>query len=506
MSQSIVIIGAGPAGLTAAYELLKKGQVSVTILEATGEIGGISRTKNYKGNRMDIGGHRFFSKSDKAMDFWKEIMPLEDREKGISPDQADLLFLIRHRLSRILFLRKFFDYPVTLNGSTIRGLGFSRLMKIGVSYLKICFRPVKDIDSLEKFFISRFGVELYETFFKDYTEKVWGVPCSQISPDWGAQRVKGLSVSKALLHSLKKPFLKKSTVNGKKVETSLIESFMYPKYGPGQLWEEVARRVVAMGGEIRFGQRVDQVSVENGRIISVAAVDENGVRSAVEGDYFLSTMPVRDLIGAMDPAAPEKVKEVAEGLVYRDFMTVGLLLDSLKLKDPKAENGRVMDDWIYVQERDVKIGRLQLFNNWSPYMVKDPDTVFMGLEYFCDEGDEMWNTPDQEFIDFAVGELEKLGIVDRSHVKDAVLIRVPKAYPAYFGTYGQFGEIRKFTDSLENLFLLGRNGQHRYNNMDHSMLTAMAAAEAILSGDVRDKSLVWEINTEEEYHEEKQGA
>ena len=257
MSQSIVIIGAGPAGLTAAYELLKKGQVSVTILEATGEIGGISRTKNYKGNRMDIGGHRFFSKSDKAMDFWKEIMPLEDRERGISPDQADLLFLIRHRLSRILFLRKFFDYPVTLNGSTIRGLGFSRLMKIGVSYLKICFRPVKDIDSLEKFFISRFGVELYETFFKDYTEKVWGVPCSQISPDWGAQRVKGLSVSKALLHSLKKPFLKKSTVNGKKVETSLIESFMYPQYGPGQLWEEVARRVVAMGGEIRFGQRVD---------------------------------------------------------------------------------------------------------------------------------------------------------------------------------------------------------------------------------------------------------
>jgi len=327
MSQSIVIIGAGPAGLTAAYELLKKGQVSVTILEATGEIGGISRTKNYKGNRMDIGGHRFFSKSDKAMDFWKEIMPLEDRERGISPDQADLLFLIRHRLSRILFLRKFFDYPVTLNGSTIRGLGFSRLMKIGVSYLKICFRPVKDIDSLEKFFISRFGVELYETFFKDYTEKVWGVPCSQISPDWGAQRVKGLSVSKALLHSLKKPFLKKSTVNGKKVETSLIESFMYPKYGPGQLWEEVARRVVAMGGEIRFGQRVDQVSVENGRIVSVAAVDENGVRSAVEGDYFLSTMPVRDLIGAMGPAAPEKVKEVAEGLVYRDFMTVGLLLD-----------------------------------------------------------------------------------------------------------------------------------------------------------------------------------
>ena len=469
MSQSIVIIGAGPAGLTAAYELLKKGQVSVTILEATGEIGGISRTKNYKGNRMDIGGHRFFSKSDKAMDFWKEIMPLEDRERGISPDQADLLFLIRHRLSRILFLRKFFDYPVTLNGSTIRGLGFSRLMKIGVSYLKICFRPVKDIDSLEKFFISRFGVELYETFFKDYTEKVWGVPCSQISPDWGAQRVKGLSVSKALLHSLKKPFLKKSTVNGKKVETSLIESFMYPKYGPGQLWEEVARRVVAMGGEIRFGQRVDQVSVENGRIVSVAAVDENGVRSAVEGDYFLSTMPVRDLIGAMGPAAPEKVKEVAEGLVYRDFMTVGLLLD-------------------------------------SPYMVKDPDTVFMGLEYFCDEGDEMWNTPDQEFIDFAVGELEKLGIVERSHVKDAVLIRVPKAYPAYFGTYGQFGEIRKFTDSLENLFLLGRNGQHRYNNMDHSMLTAMAAAEAILSGNVRDKSPVWEINTEEEYHEEKQGA
>lgn len=506
MSQSVVIIGAGPAGLTAAYELLKKGGVSVTVLEATGEIGGISRTKNYKGNRMDIGGHRFFSKSDKAMDFWKEIMPLQDPEQGVTPEKTDLLFLVRHRLSRILFLRKFFDYPVTLNGSTIKGLGFARLMKIGVSYLKICFQPVKDIDSLEKFFISRFGVELYETFFKDYTEKVWGVPCSQISPDWGAQRVKGLSVSKALLHSLKKPFMKKSTVNGKKVETSLIESFMYPKYGPGQLWEEVANRVVAMGGEIRFGRRVDQINVENGRVASVATVDENGVRDTVEGDYFLSSMPVRDLIRAMGQAAPQKAREAADGLVYRDFMTVGLLLDQLKLKDPKAEDGKVMDDWIYIQERDVKIGRLQLFNNWSPYMVKDPDTVFMGLEYFCDEGDEMWNTPDQEFIDFAVGELEKLGIVEKSHVKDAVLIRVPKAYPAYFGSYGQFDQIRNFTDSLENLFLVGRNGQHRYNNMDHSMLTAMAAADAILTGNVKDKTPVWDVNTEEEYHEEKEEA
>ncbi len=258
-------------------------------------------------------------------------------------------------------------------------------------------------------------MELYETFFKDYTEKVWGVPCSQISPDWGAQRVKGLSVSKALLHSLKKPFLKKSTVNGKKVETSLIESFMYPKYGPGQLWEEVARRVVAMGGEIRFGQRVDQVSAENGRIVSVAAVDENGVRSAVEGGLFPIHHAGEGLDRRHGPGGSGKGEGGCGRAGLPGFHDRGpALLDSLKLKDPKAENGRVMDDWIYVQERDVKIGRLQLFNNWSPYMVKDPDTVFMGLEYFCDEGDEMWNTPDQEFIDFAVGELEKLGIVERS--------------------------------------------------------------------------------------------
>lgn len=504
--QTAIIIGAGPAGLTAAYELLKKTKIRPVIYEADEEIGGISRTKEYKGNRMDIGGHRFFSKSDRVTNFWNEIMPTENPAAGISPNSTDLLFLVRHRLSRILYLRRFFDYPVSLNGDTIRGLGLKRLMKIGFSYLGVCLRPVKNVDSLEQFFISRFGKELYETFFKDYTEKVWGVPCSQISPDWGAQRVKGLSVSKALLHALAKPFTAKSQVNGKKVETSLIERFSYPKYGPGQLWEEVARRVVEMGGEIHLGCRVTGVACQEGRINAVTVTDKQGQSRQVCGDYFFSTMPVADLVAAMGPAVPGNVRQVASGLVYRDFMTVGLLLKSLALTDPRAPDGRVLDDWIYVQEKDVKVGRLQIFNNWSPYMVKDPNTVFLGLEYFCNEGDEMWTMADGDFIAMAQAELEKLGVIRRDQVLDATLIRMPKAYPAYFGSYGRFDEIRRFTDGFANLFLIGRNGQHRYNNMDHSMLTAMEAVDAVAAGRPQDKAAVWAVNTEKDYHEEGKNA
>ncbi len=500
--QKAIIIGAGPAGLTAAWELLNRTDITPIIYEATGVIGGISQTHNHDGNRMDIGGHRFFSKSRRVLTFWKDILPLEDASKGVTPDKMDLLFIMRNRLSRILYLRKFFAYPVSLTGETIRNLGFWRLVKIGFSYLKICLFPPRNIRSLEDFYVSRFGRELYNTFFRDYTEKVWGVPCSQISPDWGAQRVKGLSVWKTLAHAVKRIFTPKQKVDNQKVETSLIESFQYPKFGPGQLWEEVARRVVAKGGQLYQNACVTGLEAKDGRIVAVTVV-ENGVARREEGDYFISTMPVRELVAALSPAPPADVQEVAAGLVYRDFMTVGLLLKSLKLTDPKAADGRVKDTWIYIQEPDVKIGRLQLFHNWSPFMVKDPNQLFIGLEYFANEGDELWTMADDAFMDFAVGELVKLGVIEAADVVDRVLLRMPKAYPAYFGTYDRFPVVQSYLDSFSNLYLLGRNGQHRYNNMDHSMLTAMEMVDNLVAGRA-DKANIWAVNTEEEYHEEKQ--
>lgn len=530
MSQKkAIIIGAGPAGLTAAYELLIKSDVIPIILEKSDEIGGISRTINYKGNRIDIGGHRFFSKSDRVMNWWNNIMPIQGSHakdelqkqityqnkqttinlspNGPDPEKVNNVMLIRNRLSRIFYLRKFFDYPISLNKATIMNLGFVRIIRIGISYMKVRIFPVKEVNNLEQFFISRFGKELYLTFFKDYTEKVWGTKCSDISAEWGAQRIKKLSIGRALWHAIKSSVKKKdNSIEQKNVDTSLIESFLYPKHGPGQMWEIVADIIQAKGGQLIQNANVDKIHFTNGQVKAVSFTNaKTGVSSKVEGDYFFSTMPIVELINCMDTTVPEHVKRIANGLEYRDFITVGLLLNKLKIKNEtniRTLDNLVPDNWIYIQEKDVKVGRLQIFNNWSPYMVADISKVWIGLEYFCNEGDELWSKPDDEFVKFAIDELDMIDIIDKNEVIDSTIIRVPKTYPAYFGTFGEFPVIRQYVDSFENLFLIGRNGMHKYNNQDHSMLTAMVAVENIINNE-KSKENIWSVNTEEDYHEEK---
>ncbi|MDH5325891.1 MAG: NAD(P)/FAD-dependent oxidoreductase [Gammaproteobacteria bacterium] len=524
MSKKVaVIIGAGPAGLTAAYELLEKSDIKPVIFEMTSDIGGISKTVNYKGNRIDIGGHRFFSKSDRVMDWWRNIMPLQGapskddiilkREVTLSdapdapdPEKTSVVMLIRRRLSRIFFLRSFFDYPISLKWNTFKNLGIVRIIRIGLSYVKVSIFPIKEEKSLEEFLINRFGRELYLTFFKDYTEKVWGVPCNQIKPDWGAQRIKGLSITKSVLHAIKTLFKKDTSVGQKNTETSLIEQFMYPKLGPGQMWEEVARIVTEKGAELHFNKKAVGINLGTGRVASVAFEDiGTGEVTTIEADYVFSTMAVKDLVEAMSPGVPENVLRIASGLTYRDFITVGVLLNKLKIDNETnipTVNSIVPDNWIYIQERDVKLGRLQIFNNWSPYMVKDPDTVWLGMEYFCYEGDELWSMSDKDMSEFAVKELEKIDIIDSTDVLDTTVIKMPKTYPAYFGTYNEFDVVKDFVDGLENLFLVGRNGMHKYNNADHSMLTAMVAVENIVA-DKKSKENIWKVNVEQEYHEEK---
>lgn len=529
-SRTAIIIGAGPAGLTAAHELLERTDITPLIFEASGDIGGISKTVRHKGNRIDIGGHRFFSKSDKVMDWWSDILPTQkivDEEDlsmkyrgksrtmkanpdGPDPDVTDDVMLVRKRLSRIFYLRSFFDYPISVNATTIKNLGFVRMVRIGLSYIKVRLFPIKEEKSLEDFFINRFGRELYLTFFKDYTEKLWGISCKEISADWGAQRIKGLSISKAIAHAVKSavPRTRASNadINQKGTETSLIEYFLYPKYGPGHMWETVAKIVEAKGGHITLHHEAVGWVIKKGKVVGVKIRDTKTKKvTTVKGDYFFSTMPMKDLVAGIEgDKVPDNVREVADGLIYRDFMTVGLLLDELKIKQKNEETNSdlVPDTWIYIQERDVKVGRLQIFNNWSPYMLKDPKKIWVGMEYFVNEGDELWTMKDKDFAKFAIDELDKIDIIEKSKVLDSVVIRMKKTYPAYFGTYDRFDELKNYINTVENLFLIGRNGMHRYNNQDHSMLTAMAAVDNIING-VTTKDNLWTINAEKEYHESK---
>jgi protoporphyrinogen oxidase len=518
-----IIIGAGPAGLTAAYELLVKTDIKPIILESDNCCGGISRTVEYKGNSIDIGGHRFFSKSDRIMAWWENIMaiqgkpsiddlllnrkiPLSNIANAPDPEKSDKVLLIRQRLSRIFFSRRFFDYPVSLSLHTFHNLGACRVLKICFSYLRIRLFPIKNENNLEQFFINRFGYELYNIFFKDYTEIVWGVSCDKISNKWGNQRVKGLSISKTIIHAFKKIFLKNDTLlNQKGTETSLINQFLYPKYGPGQMWSEVANIITSKGGEIHYGHNVIKIYTAVTKVEQIHSMDNSGKIKIFQGDYFFSSMPVSDLITSMDCAVPINIRQIANGLKYRDFMTVGLLLKKLAVNNTSEYltiNNIIPDNWIYIQEGDVKVGRLQIFNNWSPYMVKDLNNVWIGMEYFCNEGDNFWKMPDHEFSRFAISELAKINIIDKNDVLDSVVIRMTKAYPAYFGTYKDFDKIREFTDKISNLFLIGRNGMHRYNNMDHSMLSAITAVENIISKR-QDKENIWAVNSEEDFHEEK---
>lgn len=515
--KNVVIIGAGPAGLTAALKLLDvAGEYNVTVLEETQVIGGISQTVRYNGNRMDIGGHRFFSKSDEIMNLWKELLPLQGvqsfddmklgRDKpleanGPDPNKDDRVMLVRERVSRIYYNKHFFDYPISMKAETIKNMGFLTTMKAGFSYLKSSMFK-KPETSLENFYINRFGKVLYSMFFEGYTEKLWGRHPRDISADWGAQRVKGLSI----MAMLKNMFSHKGK-DSKDVETSLIEQFWYPKYGPGQLWETVADDFAKKGGSVLKGYKVKNIVCENGQIKSVVCNTADGEKT-IEGDVFISSMPVKDLVLGMAGDKPEKKYiDIAKGLPYRDFVTVGLLVNKLNLKnetDIKTLGNIVPDCWIYVQDTNVKLGRIQIFNNWSPYLVQDPEnTVWIGLEYFCDEGDDFWNMTDEQCIAMASRELETMGVISKSDILDSHREKIKKAYPAYFDTYSEMDTLIEYLSGYDNLFCVGRNGQHRYNNMDHSMLTAIRAVEAIKTGN-KDKSIIWNVNTEKQYHEVKE--
>ena len=526
MNKTAVIAGAGPAGLTAALELLRRSDYQPLVFDLDSQVGGISKTVNYRGNRMDLGGHRFFSKSDWVMNWWQDILPVSASEEELAgvtlayqgqkrafsasasgerhPDRA---MLVRPRLSRIYYRRKFFDYPLKLNAATLGNLGWIEAGFLGSSYVRSRILPRSPEKTLEDFFINRFGDRLYRTFFKDYTEKVWGVPCDSISAEWGAQRVKGLSITTALLHALKSAVGRRQDVAQKDVQTSLIERFLYPRLGPGQMWEEVAARVAEGGGENHLGHRVIGLERDGNRICSVDVLDQRtGEARRVSCDAFISTMPIRDLTEQLQ-APDETVRRVARGLPYRDFMTAGLVVRRMTAKGRGSvdEHGMPGDNWIYIQEPDVRIGRLQIFNNWSPHLVAAPGTISLGLEYFCDEGDDLWSMADPAFLAFAARELEQIGLIDRRDVLDGTVVRVPKAYPAYFGEYHEIDKVRAYLDGIENLFAVGRNGMHRYNNQDHSMLAAKAAVDCLVAGS-SDKESIWSVNTDDDYHETRGSA
>lgn len=512
-----VIIGAGPAGLTAAYELITKGEdVEVVVLEESNVFGGISKTVNYKGNRMDMGGHRFFSKIPEVNAWWANMLPEQgspsyddlklDRSvplasEGPDPEKADEVMLIRHRVSRILFDSKFYDYPISLKPETFKNMGFLNTMKVGFSYLGAMIHKLPE-DNLENFYINRFGRKLYSMFFEYYTENLWGRHPREIDASWGAQRVKGLSI----VAVIKDVFGKIFKGGNRKVETSLIEEFKYPKLGPGQLWDVTAGKVQELGGTILTGAKVTGV-VKDGDRLTAVLYEQDGQQCRMDADYVISSMPVKDLVGGMNDV-PADIARIAAGLPYRDYMTLGVLVKKLNLKNKtqlKTIGNIVPDCWVYVQDRNVKMGRFQIYNNWSPYMVSDiENTVWIGLEYFVNEGDSFWTMEEADFAKFGVEEMVKLGLIQSSDdVLDTHMERVKKAYPAYFDTYDEMDKVIDYLSAVENLYCVGRNGQHRYNNIDHSMVTSFEAVKCILTGKT-DKSAVWNVNTEAEYHEEKQ--
>lgn len=462
----VIVVGAGPGGLTAAYLLAKQG-VPVTVLESDDEVGGISRTVRYRGYRFDIGGHRFFTKYEPVQALWEEILGSE--------------LLKVPRLSRIYYDGKFFDYPLkALNA--LRRLGPRETAHIVASYVRSRIAPTPGESSFEEWVTNRFGRRLYETFFKTYTEKVWGIPCRDISAEWAAQRIQNLSLGRAILSAA-------SLTRRSAVVRSLIDEFQYPRLGPGQMWEMTRDRVVEMGGEVLMGHRVHTVNTECGGVASVTASTAAGDRE-FRGSHFISTMPLRSLVRSLRPEPPDAVLQAADGLNYRDFLVVALIVKKEKL---------FPDNWIYVHSPQAKVGRIQNFNNWSAAMVPEPGRTCLGFEYFCFEGDQLWQAPDEELVALARHELGELGLVDPELVEDGTVVRMAKAYPVYDSDYKvRVATVRNHLASITNLSMVGRNGMHKYNNQDHSMLTAMMAVWN-LQGASHD---LWEVNTDYEYHEE----
>lgn len=519
--KKVLIIGAGPAGLTAAYEILRraKDEYEVTVFEESSDMGGISKTVNYKGNRMDMGGHRFFSKVPKVNEWWEAMLPMQGAPSmddivlerkiplakgGPDPEKTDRVMLYRNRVSRIFFDNKFFDYPIQLKPELFINMGFINTVQAMFSYLGSVIHK-REEKSLEDFYINRFGKKLYSMFFENYTESLWGRHPSEIDPSWGAQRAKGLSVMAIIKDVFSKMLPKKK--EDRHVETSLIEAFQYPKLGPGQLWDVTALEVEKLGGTILKNAKVTGIHKSEQQLITSLRYKQDGEDKTMEGDIVISSMPLKDLIEGMNDVPAEPLR-IAKGLPYRDYRTLGVLVPRLNLKNKtkmKTVGNIVPDNWVYVHDRSVKMGRLQIYNNWSPYMVKDlGHTVWVGLEYFCTEDDDFWNMTDDEFTRLGITEMVKMGLIDNKEmVIDAHAERVKKAYPAYFDTYDEIDKLIAYINTIDNLYCVGRNGQHRYNNIDHSMMTSFETVDNILSGR-KDKSNIWNVNTEKEYHEEKE--
>ena len=515
--KKVLIIGAGPAGLTAAYELLKKSnEYEVIILEETNQIGGISKTVNYKGNRMDMGGHRFFSKSSEVVSFWNELLPMQGKKsyddlklkrkaslvkEGPDPEKTDKVMLKRKRVSRIFFKNKFFDYPITLKLETIKNMGFLTTVIVGLSYLKSKIIKRKE-KSLEDFYINRFGKKLYSIFFENYTTNLWGRHPSEISPEWGAQRVKGLSISAIIKDIFGKTF----NVKNRKVETSLIEEFSYPKLGPGQLYEMMASEIIKKSGKIIKKAKVVKIHKNNKNKLDGITYIQDNQEFKLNGDYIISSMPLKDLVLGINDT-PKNILKIAKDLPYRDYITIGVLTNKLNLKnstDIKTFGNIIPDNWIYIHDKKVKMSRMQIYNNWSPYLVKDiKNTIWVGLEYFCDENDEFWSKSDNEIVNMGIEEMIKLKMIDsKDNVLDTHVERIKKAYPAYFDSYSEIDKVKEYLNNISNLYCVGRNGQHRYNNMDHSIMTSFETVKNILNN-INTKDNIWNVNTEKDYHEAK---
>lgn len=470
IDKKVVIIGGGPAGLTAAYELCKAGIKSV-VLEKDQLVGGLARTVNYRGYHFDIGGHRFFTKVGAVDKLWHEVLPNGD-------------FLKRRRLSRIYFNKQFFQYPLHIP-SALYKLGLWNTTRIALSYLRAKLFPILPAETFEEYITNHFGRRLYETFFKTYTEKVWGIPCREISAEWAAQRIPGLS----LRTFLKNAFRAQPATGQNGAIKTLTDSFNYPKRGPGMMWETVARIVSEKGQQVLLQSEVRRIYWSNDRVASVEICRDGQVEN-IPGTHFISSMPLREMIQKFQPAAPAEVLQAAQNLNYRDFITVALIINKKEV---------FPDNWIYLHEPDVKLGRIQNFKNWSPEMVPDPNKTCLGLEYFCFEGDGLWNMTEQELIALGTRELVQLGLIHASDVVDGAVIKMPKAYPTYDAGYREsLALIRRFLVGIANLQTVGRNGMHKYNNQDHSMLTAMLAVKNILGGNYD----LWAVNADQEYHEE----
>ena len=501
-----LILGAGAAGITAAYKLATESNIKPIVIESENVIGGLARTLDFDGLKADIGPHRFFTKDEKVMNLWQDILPLQgfgarddiqlnrinDFKNGIiNPECENSVFLRRRRYSRIYYSKKFFDYPVKMNVRTVLNLGLIKTIVAGFSYIKSCFFK-REERNLEDFMINRFGKVLYEMFFEFYTHKVWGRHPQNISKEWGEQRIKGLSLIKAILNKL----------NIKK-ETSLIDEYFYPKLGAGQMWDKMAETILQKGGEIHLNSKVEGLKLENGKIISVKVRTENGIFDYY-GDYVVSSIPVDDLITGINPPSSDVIK-IARGLPYRDYQLISFKVNNFNLKNNTnyaTINNICPDSWIYIQDKDVTVGRIYIPKNFSPYLSENINDLLICMEYFCNKNDYLWNMTDNEIFEYGINELIKINALkSKEDVEKSYRFKIEKAYPAYFDTYKDFGEIKEFINSVENLYLIGRNGQHKYNNMDHSTLSGIVAAEAIITG--CNKSVIWDVNTEQCYQEAK---